>query len=109
MVMAADPVRQIMNVITYAGYPDGDGLTVETCFKYHVPGDMAVYSPYDFNKKQAYRMVGMPPNYTPTGQVYIVRHGDGVKYSKLQVSEVYLERGADPSHFVIQVRHAPVE
>jgi hypothetical protein len=81
---------------------------VESCFKYHVPGDMAVYSPYDFNKKQAYRMVGMPPNYTPTSQVYIIRHGDGEQYSKVQVSEVYLESGS-PSHFVMRVRHAPVE
>jgi hypothetical protein len=108
MVMAAEPVKQILNVITYAGYPSGDGLTPETRFGYHAPGDMAVYSPYDFNKKQAYTMRGMPPNYTPTKQVYIVRHGDGVKYSKVQLSEVYREAGS-PSLFVMQIRHGPVE
>jgi hypothetical protein len=108
MVMAADPVRQILNVITYAGYPSGNGLTAETCFRYNTPGDMAVYMPYNFNKKQAYSMRGMPPNYTPTKEVYIVRHVVGEKYSKVQLSEVYLERGS-PSHFVMQVRHEPVE
>jgi hypothetical protein len=109
MVMAADPVEQLLNVITYAGYPEGDGLSVASCFKYHFPGDMAIYSPYKFNKKQPYTMTGMPPNYTPTKQVYIVRHGDGEQYSKAQLSEVYLERGTDPSHFVMQVRHEMVE
>jgi hypothetical protein len=104
MVMAAEPVKQILNVITYAGYPSGDGLSAETRFGYHMPGDMAVYSPYNFNKKQAYRMTGMPPNYTPTKQVYIVRHGDGVKHSKVQLSEVYREAGS-PSLFVMQVRY----
>jgi hypothetical protein len=54
-------------------------------------------------------MVGMPPGYTPTNQVYIVRHGDGQSYSKVQLSEVYLERGTDPSHFVMQVRHEAIE
>jgi hypothetical protein len=108
MVMAADPVKQILNVITYAGYPSGDGLSVETSFKYHTPGDMAVYKPYDFNKMQAYRMQGMPPAYTPTKQVYIVRHGDGEKYSKVQVSEVYLESGS-PSLFVMEVKYETVE
>jgi hypothetical protein len=108
MVMAAEPVRQILNVITYAGYPSGDGLTAGTCFRYNTPGDMAVYMPYDFNKKQAYAMRGMPPNYTPTKEVYIVRHGDGVKHSKAQLSEVYLESGS-PSYFVMEVRHEPVD
>jgi hypothetical protein len=108
MVMAADPVRQNLNVTSYAGYPSGDGLTPETCFEYHTPGDMAIYSPYNFDRKQCYTMTGMPPNYTPTMQVYIVRHGDGVKHSKLQLSEVYREPGT-PSRFVLQVRHRPLD
>jgi hypothetical protein len=109
MVMAADPVKQRLNVITYAGYPSGDGLAADTPFLYNQPGDMAVYSPYNFNKKQAYTMQGMPPNYTPTKQVYIVRHGDGERHSKVQLSEVYLERGSDPSQFVMRVRHELLE
>jgi hypothetical protein len=111
MVMAAEPAEQTLNVITYAGYRAGNGLTAETRFEYNTPdmGNMGSFSPYLFNKKQAYRMIGMPPNYTPTKQVYIVRHGDGASYSKVQLSEVYLERGTDPSHFVMQVRHEMVE
>jgi hypothetical protein len=111
MLMAANPVKQTLNVMTYAGYRAGDGLTTETRFEYNTPdmGNMGSFSPYLFNKKQAYRMVGMPPGYTPTKQVYIVRHGDGTGYSKVQLSEVYLERGTDPSHFGLQVRHGIVE
>jgi hypothetical protein len=110
IVMAAAPVRQILNVITYLGYPSGDGLAVETYFNRKEPDQsgMASFVPYDFNKKQAYTMRGMPPSYTPTKQVYVVRHRDGEQYSKVQVSEVYLESGS-PYLFVIQVRHEPVE
>jgi hypothetical protein len=95
-------------VITYAGYPSGDGLTPETRFEYYMPGDMAIYQPYDFNKKQSYTMRSMPPNYTPTRQVYIVRHGDGVGHSKLQMSELYLERGGS-SQYVIHLQYETVE
>jgi hypothetical protein len=71
-------------------------------------GQMASYIPYLFNKKQAYTMKGMPPTYTRTGQVYIVRHGDGARYSKLQLSEVYLESGS-PSRFVLHLRHEVIQ
>jgi hypothetical protein len=123
--MAADPVRQFLNVITYVGYPtgdnaypktgDGSGLSPENCFKRNDVGSggmSASYSPYLFNKKEAYYMGGgMPPSYTPTKQVYIIRHGDGVTHSKLQLSEVYREAGTgnNPSLFVMQVRHELVE
>jgi hypothetical protein len=110
MVMAAEPVEQFLNVITYAGYGTGDGLSPETRFEYNTPdmSNMAGFIPYLFNKRQAYRMTGMPPNYTPTKQVYIVRHGDGEHYSKVQLSEIYREAGT-PSHFVMQVKHAVLE
>jgi hypothetical protein len=110
MVMAADPVEQFLNVITYAGYPSGDGLSPGTRFEYNSPdmGNMAGFIPYRFNKRQAYRMTGMPPNYTPTKQVYIVRHGDGIGYSKVQLNEVYREAGS-PSLFVLQLRHEAME
>jgi hypothetical protein len=118
IVMAADPVEQTLNVITYLGYPttggyppagDGSGLSQENCFKRtdHTAVNMAVYVPYLFNKMQAYTMKGMPPNYTPTKQVYIVRHGDGLRYSKLQLSEVYLESGSQ-YHFVLHLSHMVV-
>jgi hypothetical protein len=116
MVMAAEPVRQILNVSTYLGYPaegypaagTGDGSSAENCFKRSDMRDMGSYRPYDFARKQAYDMLGMPPSYTPTKQVYIVRHGDGEHYSKVQLSEVYREAG-DPSRFVMELRHEAVE
>jgi hypothetical protein len=123
--MAADPVRQFLNVMTYAGYPtgsgvypptgDGSGLSPENCFKRYDVGSggmSASYSPYLFNKKEAYYMGGgMPPSYSPTKRVYIVRHGDGVKHSKVQLSEVYREAGIgnNPSLFVLQLRYEVVE
>jgi hypothetical protein len=110
MVMAAEPVEQILNVMTYVGYPSGDGLAPGTRFEYTAPdmSNMASFRPYSFNKRHCYTMQGMPPNYEPTGQVYIVRHGDGVSYSKVQLSEVYREPG-NPSHFVIKLKHEGVE
>jgi hypothetical protein len=123
MVMAAEPVRQILNVITYVGYPDlakgypkkgdGSGLDADNCFRRFDVAEMtADYSPYLFNKRQAYTMGGgMPPKYGPTKQVYIVRHGDGKGHSKVQLSEVYREPGigSKPSLFVMRVRHVMVE
>jgi hypothetical protein len=120
MSMAAAPVRQFLNVMTYVGYPtgndtyplsgDGSGLSAENCFRrYDVSQMSASYSPYLFNRMESYSMGGgMPPVYGPTKRVYIVRHGDGTSYSKVQLSEVYREPGS-PSHFVMQVRYAPVE
>jgi hypothetical protein len=49
----------------------------------------------------------MPPAYNPTGQVYIIRHGDGVTYSKVQLSDVYREPGP-PSSFALRLTYAPV-
>jgi hypothetical protein len=115
--MAAAPVRQSLNVMSYLGYPvsgnvypaagEGDGSSAEDCFKRFNMEDMAVYVPYLFDKKQAYTMRGMPPAYTPTKQVYIIRHGDGIRYSKVQLSDVYYERGT-PSLFVLRLRYTPV-
>jgi hypothetical protein len=54
---------------------------------------------------------GMPPKYSPAKQVYSIRHGDGVKHSKVQLSEEYREAGTGnrPSLFVMQVRHELLE
>jgi hypothetical protein len=123
MVMAAEPARQILNVMTYVGYPDlaqgypktgnGSGIDPDNCFRRFDVAEMtADYSPYLFNKRQAYTMGGgMPPEYGPTKQVYIIRHGDGKGHSKVQLSEVYREPGigSSPSLFVMELRHEVVE
>jgi hypothetical protein len=43
---------------------------------------------YKYNAKQYYHanLATMPPVYSVTRQVYIVRHGDGENYSKMQIS-----------------------
>jgi hypothetical protein len=114
MVMSS-AAEEYLNVMTYLGYPDSgaaesNGLTLETYFKRKEPDStgMASYVPYLFDRKQFFSMQGMPPNYTPTYRVYIVRHGNGTDYSKVQISDVYLEydsRNMSDSIFVLRVRH----
>jgi hypothetical protein len=78
-----------MNMMTYFGFPGGDG-TEEDPFEiipYEPPDPIKDYIFYDFDKRAAYTDLGdMPPKLAPTQQVYIIRHGDGAAYSKLQVS-----------------------
>jgi hypothetical protein len=114
MAMAAEPVQQTLNVITYLGYPDSDnpdhdGSSAANYLNRTDPdmSNLAAYVPYLFNKRQAYTMRGMPPSYTPTMRVYIVRHGDGVSCSKVQMSEAYREPG-EPSLFVLRLKYEPV-
>jgi hypothetical protein len=114
MVMST-AAEEYLNVMTYLGYPDSDkpesnGETLETHFKRKEPDQsgMASYVPYLFNQKQFFSMKGMPPNYTPAYRVYIVRHGDGAGYSKLQITDVYLEYDSKTmanSVFVLKIRH----
>jgi hypothetical protein len=112
MVMGAEPVKEVLNVITYLGYPDSEnpesnGLTAETYFHRKEPDQsgMASFVPYLFNKKQCFTMRGMPPTYTPTYQVYVIRHGDGVSHSKIQVSDVYLDIKNNEYFFVLKTRY----
>ena len=87
------PAMGRMNIMTYYGYASGSGETAEDPFGYSVPGPPG--SPfYEFNKRAfAYATGGMPPPWFPTKQVYIIRHADGVSYSKLQVTAVSYKRG----------------
>jgi hypothetical protein len=71
-----------MNVMTYAGYTNendpGAGINPGTPYA----------APYLYNKKQFYfNALFMPPDFRPSLQVYIIRHGDGQHYSKFQVTE----------------------
>jgi hypothetical protein len=86
-VIMSGPRHKSLNVMTFTGYENEgsvDGKTEATRF--------SVYHKY--NKKQFYQneilpdgSMLMPPNFTPTRQVYIVKHGNGVEYSKVQISE----------------------
>jgi hypothetical protein len=82
-----------MNIMTYYGYASGDGLTADTAFGYSTPGPPS-HPFYEFNKKAfAYVTGGMPPPWHPTQQIYIIRHADGVSYSKFQVTALRYQTG----------------
>jgi hypothetical protein len=73
-----DATLNQLNVITYIGYGSGTGT-----------GDSkdSPLTDYKYNAKQYYHanLSTMPPVYSVTRQVYIVRHGDGLHYSKMHI------------------------
>jgi hypothetical protein len=81
-----------LNVMTYLGYyPDtsGDGNTDTAPYRANpAGGDMTTYLPYTYDKHQFYRMVNMMQSlFEATEEVYIIRHGNGIDYSKIQVTD----------------------
>jgi hypothetical protein len=70
------PTLNQLNVISYVGYGEGDGLTEATPLTH-----------YQYNARQYYNanLSTMPPVYSETRQVYIVKHGDGEHYSKMHI------------------------
>jgi hypothetical protein len=82
-----------MNIMTYYGYASGSGLSEDDPFEWSIPGP-PVAPFYEFNKKAfAAVLGGMPPPWYSTSEVYIIRHADGVSYSKLQFPTVRYQRG----------------
>jgi hypothetical protein len=82
-----------MNIMTYYGYLTGDGLSEATQFGWSFPGPPGAPF-YEFNKKAfAGAYGGMPPRWYPSNEVYIIRHADGVSYSKFQVPTVRYQKG----------------
>jgi hypothetical protein len=102
--LMSDGIPVVLNVITYLGYPGGSGTAADPFQRNQADsGNMASFIPYSFNKKGAYTMLGMPPLYTPTNQVYIVRHGDGDGWSKIQLVDAYIEN----DDFILKIICAP--
>jgi hypothetical protein len=60
------------NTMSFPGYESGTGTT----------GDP--FSSAAMDQAQFYTYDGMPPVYEMTGQEYVIRHGDGTSYSKLE-------------------------
>jgi hypothetical protein len=77
------------NVINYTGYKTGSG-TAEDPFK-----------TAEYNKKQFYKREGSG-SYPVTKEVYIVQHGDGVHFSKIQISSY--EYGANSDTYIIKYK-----
>jgi hypothetical protein len=89
-----------LNIMSYIGYGNEDetGAGLSESKPYDVQ--------YKYNKKAFYRNAGsMPPNFQPTKQVYIIRHGDGIHYSKFQVT-AYTR---NPDTFTIKFENLPEE
>jgi hypothetical protein len=92
------PTLYRLNIMTYLGYPSGDGSN-GTGSQYGTismgGGPSPSYVPYNYDKRQFYRMLSMTGGtFELTNQVYIIKHGDGVHYSKLEVTD-YESRSAD--------------
>lgn len=80
MGAATSAVR--MNIMSFFGFAGGTGLEGS-------PFATSGMDVYEFDKKAAYckrtDVNSMPPQYRPTNQVYIIKHGNGQGYSKLQI------------------------
>ncbi|MDR2313643.1 MAG: HmuY family protein [Spirochaetaceae bacterium] len=82
----AVPAYTNMNVMTYLGYVGGDGSGTNP-YKANYPfTNPSAYSPYEYNKKQFYKIEAVAKPFLVTNQVYIIKHGDGVGYSKVQIT-----------------------
>ena len=107
MIMGANPVKEIMNIMTCLGYrerddqdPDASGpCGTETnpflAERVGSGGMTSSCSSYRFDRMACCSLGGgMPPVCAPTKQIYIIRHGDGQTLSRFQIAEVYLEYNA---------------
>ncbi|MDR2211411.1 MAG: HmuY family protein [Spirochaetaceae bacterium] len=92
-----------INVMTYLGYKtgSGDGSSAATPYLAKDFTSPATYIPYEFNKKQFYGMNSLTSYYV-THQVYIIRHGDGIHHSKVQIIAFEMPAGRDLYKIVFQ-------
>jgi hypothetical protein len=81
------------NVMTYWGFAGGTG-TADDPYKSKTPTSNpppADFVPYSYDKKNYVSMTSMTgPNgatFELSNQVYIIKHGDGEHYSKLQITD----------------------
>jgi hypothetical protein len=82
------PAETRLNVMSYVGYDneaEADGLSSETAL-----------SGYSYNKKEYYASASMGA-YNSTDRVYIIKHGDGTHYSKIQIAYEYFAAAASPT------------
>jgi hypothetical protein len=83
-----------INMMTFTGYGNeakNDGKTRASAFS----------ASFSYNKKQFYSARGMPPSYTLTNRVYIVRHGDGKGESKIQIRAYESQSRKDTDRYTI--------
>ena len=85
-----------VNVIGYVGYENetqnGAGDSRETPL-----------ASFQYNKKQFYKS----KSYDPSNRVYIIKHGDGVTYSKIQITEYESNTSEKSDTYVIKYANFP--
>jgi hypothetical protein len=92
-------IRELnLNVMTFVGYANENAVDGSSAQPFS--GTPEHEMPYLYNKKQFYKSPGgMPPGFIATGRVYIIRHGDGTHYSKVQI---YYEPGDGKDVYSVQ-------
>ena len=89
--MSATSYRPL-NVMNFTGYGEGDGTQANP------------FKTMQYNKKQFYSGAG-GSGYPVTNIIYIIKHGDGSHYSKIQVTE-YEYNGSGPSDtFIVRYKN----
>jgi hypothetical protein len=73
------PTLNRINVMTYIGYGSGDGETADTALTDYRYG---AWQFYDADLSE------MPPIYSTTKWVYIIKHGNGTDHSKVQIDKM---------------------
>ena len=75
--------EKLTNLMSFPGYDTGDGI------------ESNAYEGDTCDKSQYFIKDGMPPTYTMTNNVYVVRHADGSGYSKVQILQMEYESVTD--------------
>jgi hypothetical protein len=98
-----------MNVMTYSGYVgDGDGSEIKPYQANPSWTGPQNYIPYTYDKKQFYSIktgVAVTASYTLENWVYIIRHGDGSKYSKIQITGFEMPSGQGKDVYQIKYQN----
>jgi hypothetical protein len=101
--MGAAPTAQTpLNVMSFVGYTYGNGETASVpALKGGPPYDperdgaypsTGAFTGYKYDQKTYYKQEhgsGGGPTFSSTNYVYIIRHGDGKHYSKIQITYAY--------------------
>jgi hypothetical protein len=103
-----DGVERRLNVMTYLGYPVGDGASQATSYAARniAPPFDDTTKAYDYDKKQFYTSGNMPPKYSLTNEVYIIKHGDGAGYSKIQIIEYSSTTSPSADNYTIKYQNS---
>jgi hypothetical protein len=93
-----DPTENRINVMTYIGYGSGNGDSASTPL-----------TDYNYSAQQFYNanLSEMPPIYSTTQRVYIIRHGNGTEYSKVQITSMgTINSAKDGNRRIYQINYA---